>query len=48
MKEPMKDKDPSLEDYSILKEYEYLFGEFPGFPSKRDINFSIELMPGAT
>ena len=44
----MKDNEPSLEDYPVLKEYEYVFGEFPGFPPKRDINFSIDLMHGVS
>jgi hypothetical protein len=48
MEDPMKDKEPSLEDYPILKEYEYVFREFLGFPPKRDIDLSIDLMPGAT
>ena len=46
MEDPIKDKDPSLEDYLVLKEYEYVFEEFPGFSPKRDIDFSIDLMPG--
>jgi hypothetical protein len=29
-----------------LKEYEDMFEEFLGFPPKRDIYFSIDLMPG--
>jgi hypothetical protein len=37
MEEPIKDKKPSVEDYPILKEYEYVFGEFPRLPPKRDI-----------
>jgi hypothetical protein len=48
MEEIMKDKDPSLEDYLVLKEYEDVFGELPGLPPKRDIYFSIDLIPGAT
>jgi hypothetical protein len=27
MEEPMKDKEPSLEDYPVLKEYKYVFEE---------------------
>jgi hypothetical protein len=37
MEEPMKDKEPSLEDYPVLKEYKDVFEELPGFPPKRDI-----------
>jgi hypothetical protein len=44
----MKDNEPSLEDYPILKEYEYVFEDLVGFPPKRDIDFSIELIPGAS
>jgi hypothetical protein len=44
MEEPMKDKDPSIEDYPILKEYEYVFEEFPGFSPERDIDFFIDLI----
>jgi hypothetical protein len=48
MEEPVKDMDPSLKDYLVLKEYEDVFEEFPGFPPKRDIYLSIYLMPRAT
>jgi hypothetical protein len=40
--------------YQILKiiqsskEYEYVFGGLSGFPPKRDIDFSIDLIFGAT
>jgi hypothetical protein len=47
MEDPIKDKEPSIEYYPILKEYDYIFGEFPGFPPKRDIDLSIELMHGS-
>jgi hypothetical protein len=48
MEEPiMKDKEPSLDYNPILKEYEDVFGEFPGLPRKMDIDFSIDLIPGA-
>jgi hypothetical protein len=43
-----KDKEPSIEDDPILKEYEDLFGELPGLPHKIGIDFSIDLMLGAT
>jgi hypothetical protein len=41
-----KDKVPSIEDHPILKEFEDVFRDILGFPSKRDIYFSINLMPG--
>jgi hypothetical protein len=47
-KETPKDKVPNIEDYSILKEFEDEFKEIPGLPPKRDIDFSINLIPGAT
>jgi hypothetical protein len=46
MEETPKDKVPNLEDYAILKEFEDVFKEVPGLPPKRDIDFSINLMPG--
>jgi hypothetical protein len=46
MEEPMKDKEPSLEDYPILKEYEDVFGEFPGLLTNMDTDFSIDLILG--
>jgi hypothetical protein len=48
MEEPMKDKEPHLKYYLVLKEFEDVFEEFPGFPPKRDIYFSIDLKSGAT
>jgi hypothetical protein len=44
MEAPTKYKEPSLEDYQVLKEYEDVFGELLGFTLKRDIEFSIDLM----
>jgi hypothetical protein len=39
---------PSLEDHPILREYKYVFlEEVSGLPPRRDIDFSIELVPGA-
>jgi hypothetical protein len=32
----------------VLKEFKDVFKEIPGFPPKRDIDFSINMMPGAT
>jgi hypothetical protein len=48
MEDPTKDKMPSLEYYPVLKEYDSLFWEFPKFPSNRDNDFSIDLMPRAS
>jgi hypothetical protein len=31
-----------------LQEFEYVFQEIPGFPPKREIDFSIDLVPGAS
>jgi hypothetical protein len=47
MEEETKDKVPSIEDHPVLKYYEDVFREILGFPPKRDIDFSINLMPGA-
>jgi hypothetical protein len=38
---------PNLEDYAVLEEFEDVFKELIGLPPKRDIDFSINLMPGA-
>jgi hypothetical protein len=44
----IENEKSSLEDHSILKEYKCVFPEeVPGLPPIRDIEFSIELVPGA-
>jgi hypothetical protein len=48
MEEKPKDKVPNLKDHEILEEFEYVFKEVLGLPPKRDIDFSINLMLGAT
>jgi hypothetical protein len=48
MEETPEDKVPNLEDYPILKDFEYVFKEVPGLPPRRDIDLCIDLMPGAT
>jgi hypothetical protein len=35
----------NMEDHRVLKEFEDVFQEVPGLPPKRDIDFSINLMP---
>jgi hypothetical protein len=47
MEETPRDKVPNLEDYAVLEEFEYVFKEVLGLPTKRDINFSINLIPRA-
>jgi hypothetical protein len=36
-----------LEDHEVLKEFKDVFQEVPGLPLKRDLDFSINLIPGA-
>ena len=43
-----KNETPRLEDYPVLQEFRDVFlDEIPGLPPKRDIYFTIELVPGA-
>jgi hypothetical protein len=44
--ETPKDKVPNLDDYAVLEDFEDVFKEVPGLPPRRDIEFSINLMPG--
>ena len=40
-------KNPGSEDFHVLQEFMDVFPEeIPGLPPKRDINFTIELVPG--
>jgi hypothetical protein len=48
VEETPKDKVSSIGDHEVLKEFEYVFQEVPGLPPKRDIDFFVNLMPGAT
>jgi hypothetical protein len=46
--EYVENDKPNLEDHPILREYKDVFPEeVPGLPPRRDIEFSIELTPGA-
>jgi hypothetical protein len=47
VEETPKDKVSKIEDHVVLKEFEDIFQEIPGLPTKRDIDFSVNLMPGA-
>jgi hypothetical protein len=42
-----KDKVSSIKDHEVLKDFEDVFQEVLGLPLKRDIDFSINFMPGA-
>ena len=45
MEETPKDKVSNIEDFVVLKEFEDVFKEMSRLPPKRDIDFSIKLMP---
>jgi hypothetical protein len=47
VEEPENTKGPSLENFSVLQEFEDVFQEIPGLPPRREIDFSIDLVPGA-
>lgn len=43
-----KDKIATLDSIPVIQEFADVFpDEIPGFPPKRDIDFTIELVPGA-
>jgi hypothetical protein len=48
MEEEAKDKVESIEYHLVLMDFEDVFGEILGFPPKRDIEFSIDLVPEAS
>jgi hypothetical protein len=48
IEEVTKDKVASIEDHHVLKDFEYVLGEILGFSRKRDIDFSIDLVPGVS
>ena len=46
--EETKDETPRLEDFQVFQEFRDVFpNEIPGLPPKCDIDFTIELVPGA-
>jgi hypothetical protein len=45
MEETHKDKVPNLEDHAVLEDFKDAFKEVLGLPPKRDIDFSINLIP---
>jgi hypothetical protein len=46
--ETPRDKVPNLEAYVVLEDSEDVFKEVPKLPPRRDIDFSINLIFGAT
>jgi hypothetical protein len=46
MEKVAKDKVESNEDHSVLRNFEDFLREILGLPPKRDIDFSIDLVPG--
>jgi hypothetical protein len=48
MEEESKDKVPNIEDHVVLEGFEDVFKEVPRLPPKRDIDFSINLIHGAS
>jgi hypothetical protein len=45
VEEPKNKNRTSLKEFSILQEFEDVFQEIPGFPPKREIYLSIDLVP---
>jgi hypothetical protein len=45
--EASKDVVSKMEDHEVLKEFKDIFQEVPGLPPKRDIDISINFIPGA-
>jgi hypothetical protein len=45
--EASKDEVSKIKDHVVLKDFEDVFQEVPGIPPKRDIDFFVNLMPGA-
>jgi hypothetical protein len=47
VEEASRDEVSNMEDHKVLKQFKDIFQEVPGLPRKRDIDFSINLMPRA-
>ena len=48
MNDKKNDMNPKLEEIPVLKEFEDIFSEeVLGLPPKRDIDFTIDMIPGA-
>ena len=47
VEEASKYEVSKIGDHAVLTKFEDVFQEVPRLPLKRDINFSINLMPGA-
>ena len=44
-----KEKEPMMENIPMVQDFPDVFAEnIPGLPPRRDIDFTIELMPGAS
>jgi hypothetical protein len=48
VEEASKDEVSKIEYHVVLKYFKYVFQEVPRLPPKRDIDFSVNLMPGET
>jgi hypothetical protein len=48
VEEASRDEVSKIGDHAVLIEFEDIFQEVPRLPPKRDIDFSINLMPGAS
>jgi hypothetical protein len=46
VEEASRDEVSRIGEHEVLTEFKDVFQEVPGLPPKRDINFSINLMPG--
>jgi hypothetical protein len=47
VEDPDNTKGPSLEYFSVLQEFEDVFQEILGLTPIREVDFSIDLVPGA-
>jgi hypothetical protein len=48
VEEASQDVVSNMEDHEVLKEFKDVFQEVTGLPPRRDIDFSINLIPGTT